>query len=141
MKIHIRKIRPEGMELSESFPSEMIELNQKDVLRFVAPIEVKAKITRPDNKVLARVTASSCYESFCSRCLKDVKSEWTTAVTLSFDVDNGQEFVEMDDDIRQELILNLPGRILCEADCKGLCIDCGGNLNEKVCEHGHAVTN
>ena len=139
MKIHIRRIRPEGMELDESFPAETIGLTQKDALRFVSPVEIKTKITRADNGVFAKITAGSRYESLCGRCLEGMTQDWTTEFTLSFDVEKGEEFIEMGEDIRQELILNLPARVLCQADCKGLCIDCGANLNKQECKHKHAV--
>ena len=73
MKIHIRHIRPEGIALEESFSVDSMALTEKDILRFVAPVDVKAQITRVDNEVLVKVTAGSCFESSCGRCLKDVR--------------------------------------------------------------------
>ena len=87
------------------------------------------------------MTAASRYESFCGRCLEEIKQDWASEFTLIFDVDKGQDFLEMDEDIRQELVLNLPARILCREDCKGLCIDCGVNLNKQKCQHEHSVVN
>ncbi len=139
MRIQIRRIRPEGMEIQESFPVEAIGMAQTDVLQFVSPFEMKAKVVRVDDEVLATIMSSSCYTSLCSRCLEEVKQEWATSFTLTFEVKEHAEFIEMDEDIRQELILNLPGRILCQADCRGLCIDCGANLNKQQCNHKHAV--
>ena len=140
MKIQIRRIRPEGMELDESFPVDLIDLTRTDVLKFVSPFEITVKVTRADDEVLAAVTVKSCYESFCSRCLEAIRKDWATEFLLTFDVNKYSEFIEMDEDIRQELILNLPGRILCQADCKGLCVDCGINLNTQECKHQHMVT-
>lgn len=37
--------------------------------------------------------------------------------------------------IREYLLLDIPIQPLCQADCKGFCAECGGNLNESVCEH------
>jgi uncharacterized protein len=141
MKAQTRRIGPEGMELEESFPSDLIELTQKDAIKFFSPFEIKANITISDDEVSAKITAKSSFESVCSRCLESVKQDWTTEFTLTFDAREHAEFIEMDEDIRQELILNLPGRILCQADCKGLCIDCGINLNTQECKHKHAVIN
>ena len=31
--------------------------------------------------------------------------------------------------------LDIPIKALCRPDCKGLCVMCGVNLNEEVCEH------
>lgn len=35
--------------------------------------------------------------------------------------------------LTESAFLNLPGRILCSPDCKGLCPICGANLNEAEC--------
>lgn len=139
MKIHLRQIRPEGLELDESFSPEWVGLTRKDSIRFSEPVEVKAKVTRADDEVFVRIKAKSAYESFCYRCLEDQSSQWSTDFTLTLDVDKHTEFIDIAEDIRQELILNLPGQILCREDCKGLCIDCGVNLNTQECEHKHSV--
>lgn len=40
----------------------------------------------------------------------------------------------IDDYVHQHLVLNAPTQPLCRADCKGLCPQCGANLNEGRCE-------
>jgi uncharacterized protein len=35
--------------------------------------------------------------------------------------------------------LDIPIKALCRPDCKGLCVVCGTNLNEEVCEHQNYV--
>ncbi len=37
--------------------------------------------------------------------------------------------------LREHLLLDLPMHALCRQDCKGICPECGGNLNETTCEH------
>ena len=37
--------------------------------------------------------------------------------------------------IREYLMLEYPIKPLCKADCQGLCIICGENLNVSTCEH------
>ena len=140
MRIQIRHIGLEGMDLQESFPADIIEIAQDDPLRFVAPFEIAAKVISADDEVVAMVTAKSSYASFCSRCLEEIEREWAVNFTLTFNAKEHSEFIDVDEDIRQELILNLPVRTLCQADCKGLCIDCGENLNKQECKHKHAVT-
>jgi len=133
MNIHIRKIRNEGIELSEFFSEDWIGLSNEDNIHFIKPIEIQAFVTRVGDEVFVKVTAKSRHESFCYRCLKDLSKDWSAHFSLIFDVDKQKEFIEISDDIRQELILNLPTRILCQEDCKGLCIDCGADLNNEKC--------
>lgn len=41
--------------------------------------------------------------------------------------------------LREYMLLEIPIRPLCAPDCKGLCIDCGANLNIMTCEHQAGV--
>lgn len=36
---------------------------------------------------------------------------------------------------REYLLIEMPISPLCREDCRGLCLVCGQNLNEKLCEH------
>ena len=36
--------------------------------------------------------------------------------------------------IREQIYLALPMKFLCNVDCRGLCPNCGANLNEVECE-------
>lgn len=44
------------------------------------------------------------------------------------------EVVDLRELVRQLLILNVPPRSLCQPDCRGLCPQCGQNLNEGPCQ-------
>ena len=48
--------------------------------------------------------------------------------------------VDISDIIFNNIILNLPTKKLCSVDCKGLCTECGANLNEKECSCKKDVT-
>ena len=45
-----------------------------------------------------------------------------------------KDTADLSDDIRQNIMLNLPMKLLCDKSCKGLCSNCGSNLNEKQCD-------
>ncbi|HEY0170738.1 MAG TPA: DUF177 domain-containing protein [Pyrinomonadaceae bacterium] len=46
--------------------------------------------------------------------------------------------VDLDDLVREQILLALPSRHLCREDCKGLCQKCGANLNEGHCSCAQA---
>lgn len=83
----------------------------------------------------------------CSRCLREVCSEVraeqeefvpTTAGGWAESESEASPFVEeMMLDLagltREAVVLSMPGRMLCTEGCKGLCPQCGGNLNEGAC--------
>lgn len=80
----------------------------------------------------------------CDRCLDDVKKDFKIRCTASFYLEGEEEIegyypyknniVDMTEPAKQEIILNLPTRVLCKDDCKGLCHICGTNLNEMSCD-------
>ena len=91
----------------------------------------------------------------CDRCLQSVNVPLSVAFThqvLSPDIedaaskeisndasfDDEQNFVsgyELDTDalINNEILINMPVKVLCREDCKGICPVCGHNLNEGEC--------
>ena len=42
--------------------------------------------------------------------------------------------IELDDIIVSNFLMNIPVKYLCREDCKGLCPQCGTNLNENSCD-------
>ena len=42
--------------------------------------------------------------------------------------------LDMNEVAVSDLLLELPSKILCKEDCKGLCMKCGCNLNETQCD-------
>ena len=59
------------------------------------------------------------------------------AGTFAFDEADHEPFdgkvIEVDPLVREQLALALPAAVLCREDCKGLCMVCGQDLNEKEC--------
>lgn len=49
------------------------------------------------------------------------------------------ETIRLDPLIREEILLNLPMDVLCQAECKGLCSVCGQDLNERECGHDRKI--
>jgi uncharacterized protein len=135
VKVYIRQIRSEGSTFQETFPVETMGHSPDGTVRLTAPAAVEAKVFHMGDEVLAEMTVQSAYASFCGRCLEEVERGWTGKIKLVFDIDKTLEFIDMDEDIRQEVMISLPASILCRPDCKGLCRDCGMNLNKEQCRH------
>ena len=134
MKIFIHSIPEEGIHLQDKIPSDFIAKMEDGSFEFLGPLSLDAKIDRAEDTVLARIQARGLYQSFCARCLEKIENQWRKKIELDFAIDKNTEFIEMDEDIRQEIILSLPVRILCSNDCQGLCPSCGINLNKTKCQ-------
>ena len=93
------------------------------------------------------------YVAQCARCLAPVTGEFTLDLEKTvaprdllgdLDEDKLDEFafiedgfLDMDEQLREELEMEFPMRFLCKEDCKGLCSKCGKNLNEGECDCDH----
>ena len=93
------------------------------------------------------------FEMECARCVEPVAMPLEGDFDLIFrpqeaDADSGERAITVDeteigyyeksgllleDVVREQVLLSLPGRALCQYDCKGLCSRCGQNLNQAIC--------
>jgi uncharacterized protein len=119
-------------------------------LRFSTPLSVLGQaqsVVSGEVVVLVRVEAELSQE--CRRCLKpvDVRVEEDFDIVFS-PVDETSEPVDdttrvlsdtaldldLAEAIREEVLLSQSLLVLCEPDCRGLCPQCGINLNEERCD-------
>jgi uncharacterized protein len=82
----------------------------------------------------------------CVRCLTDFDHALTWSFTELYAFDKRSEtdsglilpedaHIDLAGLIREYALLEIPISPLCNEDCKGLCPECGQNLNEKDCGH------
>ena len=77
------------------------------------------------------------YQKFftCDRCLTQATRNLTHEFEEEFDKSEAvEDFIDVTELLRDELIAAQPMKNLCKADCKGLCPVCGANLNDGECE-------
>jgi uncharacterized protein len=66
------------------------------------------------------------------KSMGDLNGKDLTAEDLEFSLYDGEE-VDVSPLVREQLLLALPTRPLCQEGCRGLCSQCGANLNLKSC--------
>jgi uncharacterized protein len=81
----------------------------------------------------------------CGRCLENVVHDMHISVKKEIDMnesgeDEKDEFFYISDDkldveklVYNEVLVNLPMKVLCSENCKGICNRCGANLNSQTC--------
>ncbi len=82
----------------------------------------------------------------CRRCLEDVLVPVDIEIRVLFSRDpetaedpgvypleKGAGVVDLGEAVREELVLAVPGYLVCRDDCAGLCSRCGANLNDGPC--------
>lgn len=117
-------------------------------------VQVFLTASRFGSKVLVDGRIVSLALLICSRCLK----EFSFPVNINFSVEyipfsefaeedeheltknkldvsfyHGDE-IDIDDLIREQMLLTIPMKPLCTSMCKGICPKCGRNFNETSCE-------
>jgi uncharacterized protein len=132
MKIDTSKIPAEGSVLEENISSAELDLDT-ELVRLQGPLKVRAVFSRITNAITVQLDLSAVMELFCVRCLKEYTLDFSKSLQLNYSVDKGQLTLDINPDIREEVILDYPLKPLCRLECKGLCLKCGKNLNEGGC--------
>ena len=107
-------------------------------------IEIDARFESVHEGILVTGDAFATASGECSRCLDPIDSavevEFQELFAYSgtseddFVVEN--ESIDLDQVIRDAVVLSLPFQPVCSAGCKGLCVTCGANLNDDP-QHAH----
>lgn len=132
MKVKVKGIPAAGLDLAKSVEPSEIGLSDDDI-NCIEPLEIIAKIERIRNTIIANVEVTTKVAFSCSRCLEDVERDVTKSFKFDYVVEGNTEVIDLGEDIRQEIILDAPARVLCREDCRGICLHCGANLNEEEC--------
>ena len=111
--------------------TENLDLNI-GVMRFPEAIHLKAELWRSGQDLTVQAHIEGERSFACSLCLEEFNNVFEKDITLHYDI-KGLESLTIDPDIRDEIILDHPIRVLCRPDCRGLCAFCGANLNEGPC--------
>jgi uncharacterized protein len=133
MKIDVRQIHPDGLVLEEALGASQYEL-ETDIVKFSKPIKVRAVISKITNAVTANLSLNASMHMNCSRCLEEFEVNFEKKLRLSYPVDKSEAVIDLGPDIREAIIFDYPIKPLCSPDCKGLCLECGKNLNEGICD-------
>lgn len=127
-------------------------LDLEDV-RFVGPAKLELHLGNAGSRILVRGTLEGRVEVTCSRCAEAFTTPLSVEIDEEYLPENSPE-IESEDDLtwstiniytddsndlvidevlRQNALAAFPIQLLCKEDCKGLCSECGQNLNERAC--------
>lgn len=132
MKININNIPLEGLTVEEKVSPSAFDL-ETDSVKFSGPIKIRAEVYKITNAVTVNLSLNGSILLNCSRCLREFNVALKKILRLNYQVDKSEPIIDLDQDIKEEIILDYPIKPLCNPDCKGLCPKCGQNLNEEKC--------
>lgn len=109
-----------------------------------SPVTVEGAVKNNTGIVTLSGVIKAKIVSSCDRCAEEFNREMSFPFThVLISKLNGQDDDEyilvenmrlnLDELLREDIILSLPTQYLCKEDCKGLCRICGQNLNFKQC--------
>jgi len=118
-----------------------------------APATVNGKIRLAGSEVFVNGHVDTRAQIECDRCLKPVEvpvsgdfeleyitgSEYETSsaaelteAEMSVSVFDGKA-IDVDEVVKEQILLAVPTRMLCREDCKGICPECGSDRNTGEC--------
>ena len=120
-------------------------------------LEVNASIYKAGDKFILEGELQGGIKINCDRCLEpfhhDVKVRFRSVMAL-ISLNNDQpdkrtdkelieedleidiikaDVIDLKDIVKEQIYLNLPMKLICSPDCRGLCPQCGVNLNLETC--------
>ena len=158
MRYKIKDIPSEGLVCDQALPDSLL----KDALEGTgadlgaSAAAVKLELTRTGQDVYVRGSLKATASLPCGACLKPARVTLEAPIKIVYvpegeearenedPLDEGDfathdgEYVELDEVVREQLILGLPISPRCKEDCRGLCAVCGQDRNEHDCGHEQA---
>jgi uncharacterized protein len=132
MQIDSRQIPSDGLTLCEEFSPAALDL-ETECIKYSGPVRARAEAGKIANAVTVKLRLEAAINYTCCRCLTDMPFALRKEFTLNYAVSGAQTKIDLNPDIRDEIILDYPLKPLCRPDCKGLCAKCGKNLNQGKC--------
>lgn len=121
-----------------------------DRLRLREPVRVDLVARSVGEGVLVRGQLRARLEMECRRCLKEVSTEVDETVDLLFEPLAAEEeealggevyplpprgdVIDLTPAVREQLLLQVPEFVVCSEACRGLCPQCGADLNQGSCD-------
>lgn len=135
MKVYINQVGIDGLHLEESIEAKILDV-ETDEVKFNGPIKLKADISKITNAVTADIRIDASMRLCCSRCLEEIEFNFIKNLKFNYQADRTVPAIDLNPDIREEIILDYPINSLCKPECRGICPKCGNNLNQGGCSCG-----
>ena len=169
MLISVEELNEAGLFLESEEPLTafpvLVEVAKSGSCQFVSPVTIRVKVFRVDEmvEVEGQVTVGAIFT--CSSCLKEFEQSVSSDFVLTYcrelpqveieDEEEGAELsaedmglilfdgreIDLSENIQEQLVMALPSRPVCDQECKGLCPQCGIDLNLASCDCRPQVVN
>ncbi len=134
IRIEVSQINRAPIEASGLADGALLDLEHDRFAHADGPISWAFRLELVGPDILVSGSVSAPLSLLCSRCARF----FSTSVRISsffrtYGWDEHPEVLDLSEDVREDVLLEIPGYPVCRPDCKGLCPQCGGNRNEVDC--------
>jgi uncharacterized protein len=161
MHLELKDIDDHGLEQGyscsiESFPG-LLDLQEHEDTRFTAPLDFRLRLQKSGQIVTLNGSVTTCIACVCGHCLQKFEQPVVSDFVLIFTPQSNaaaaeeSEEVELDAEelglvyyqndtlellqpLQDQVLMALPMSPLCSEDCRGLCLECGCDLNINTCQ-------
>ena len=134
----------EGHTQQLSYELDIADMDIDGVFPFTSPVAVTATAHNRTGLVTLTLDCRYDYTRSCDRCSETFtrreEKSFTHYLAQTLVDDTNDDYietpdftVELDEVVITDILLDLPQKNLCREDCRGLCPDCGQNLNAGSC--------
>ena len=153
--LNLAKIRTPEEHFDKLYQPDALG-SENDVYTIVAPVSLAFDIHKDKDKFHLVGRVKTTLEMSCGRCLEPFTFDVDAPFDLRYqphsaDAHHGVKDKEIEEDdlntafyenneidlgqlMEEQFYLALPMKPLCKDDCKGLCPNCGTNLNKATCD-------
>jgi len=152
MFLDIKELAVRKLRIRKSFAPGTVDYHTND-FRQTEPLEVRATAELIEGQIRITGDLHTRVEMVCARCLEPVTEEVAREFDLFYKpiasmTKEEEERLKLDDTeiaffkgdglfltdvLAEQVLLSLPMKAICRSDCRGLCPQCGVNLNNEEC--------
>lgn len=154
MLIETENLTANGKPFNYTFRASEFSLDtEEEGLRLLEDVKVNGRVARERVRVRIKGDLETRVAKPCDRCLTPQEMSVTVSfdelfVPLEIDLTRTSPVLEaedlvtsvmdgttinLDEVVREQILLATQSRTLCRDDCRGLCLNCGANLNDRQC--------
>jgi uncharacterized protein len=152
MFLDVKELALHKVRIRKSYAPGAIDFHSTE-FKQAEPLEVRATAELIEGQIRVSGAFHTRLELVCARCLEQVGEEVSREFDLYYrpasekpgkeemqlkDGDTEVSFFEgeglfLADVLAEQVLLAIPMKVICRSDCRGLCPQCGANLNGESC--------
>ncbi len=152
MFLDVKELAVHKLRIRKTYAPGSIDFHSAEIKQ-IESLEVTATAELLEGQIRIDGTLETKIELVCARCLEPVVEEVSRTFDLFYaplpkDIKHKEDRLKDDDTeigfyegtglfladvLKEQVLLALPLKVICQSDCRGLCPNCGANLNHEEC--------